>query len=254
MTPGEADGPGIYPIEIVVTDEYGLAETTQFSIHVGEVDEAPVFDPIDEITVDEHETAAFTAVAIDPDLPAQTLTYSLGSGAPTGAAIDPDTGEFTWTPGETDGPGDFAFAVRVTDETGLSDVIDVTIHVSEVNERPVFEAIPDLTVDEQTTAAFLAVAADADRPNQYLTYSLGAGAPADATIHPVTGQFLWTPEEADGPGDFTFQVLVTDSVGASDAIDVTVHVLEVNEPPILAPIRSRNAFVGRTTTFHRGCN
>ena len=98
------------------------------------------------------------------------------------------------------------------------------------------EVIPDVTVGEGTTAAFLAHATDADLPAQALIYSLGPAAPAGATIDPATGDFSWTPEEADGPGDFTFQVVVTDATGVSDAVDVTVHVLEANESPVPCPL------------------
>jgi hypothetical protein len=45
----------------------------------------------------------FTATATDPDLPAQTLTFSL-VGAPAGAAIDSSSGVFSWTPTEAQGP------------------------------------------------------------------------------------------------------------------------------------------------------
>ncbi len=40
----------------------------------------------------------FTVSATDTDQPPQTLTFSLGPGAPPGAAIDPARGQFAWTP------------------------------------------------------------------------------------------------------------------------------------------------------------
>jgi hypothetical protein len=43
-----------------------------------------------------------------------TLTFSL-VGAPAGAAIHPQTGLFTWTPTEDQGPASYTFQVRVTD-------------------------------------------------------------------------------------------------------------------------------------------
>ena len=41
---------------------------------------------------------AFTATATDADLPANTLTFSLDAGAPTGHDDRPGDGCFTWTP------------------------------------------------------------------------------------------------------------------------------------------------------------
>src|SRR5205807_6622681 len=40
----------------------------------------------------------FIAIATDTDQPPQTLTFSLGAGAPTGASIDPTSGRFAWRP------------------------------------------------------------------------------------------------------------------------------------------------------------
>ncbi len=51
------------------------------------------------------------------DLPANTLTFSL-SGEPAGASIDPNTGVFTWTPTEAQGPEPYTFDVIVSDGAG----------------------------------------------------------------------------------------------------------------------------------------
>ena len=54
--------------------------------------------------------------ASDPDIPLQTLAFSLDPGAPDGASINPSTGGFTWTPTESQGPGIYPITVRVTDD------------------------------------------------------------------------------------------------------------------------------------------
>ena len=55
--------------------------------------------------------------------------------------------------------------------------------------------------------------------------------PAGAAIDPVSGVFTWTPTEAQGPGVYTFDVVVTDNgtPAASDSETITVTVGEVNE-------------------------
>ena len=248
-TPGEADGPGDYTFAVVVTDEAGGSDSQDVTVTVLEVNEAPILDPIGDLTVNEHETAAFTATASDGDIPAQTLTYSLGANAPAGAAIDPDSGEFTWTPGEADGPGMHTFEVRVTDDGGLSDSTNVTVTVLEVNEDPILDFIPELFVDEHQTAVFTATATDVDLPVQALAFSLGGNVPTGATIDPTTGEFTWTPGETDGPGDFTFEVVVTDELGGSDFQQITIHVAEVNVPPVLDPIAEVHIDEHETATF-----
>jgi len=77
-----------------------LVNSTFTSGSPAPVNTAPVLDPIGNKTVGENSVLSFTVTASDTDTPAQTLTYSLDSGALTGAAIDPSTGVFTWTPTE----------------------------------------------------------------------------------------------------------------------------------------------------------
>jgi hypothetical protein len=170
--------------------------------------------------VNEGVLRTFTATATDTDIPANTLTYSLIS-APTGAAINPTTGVFTWTPTEAQGPGNFTFTVRVSDGNLTADR-PVSVTVNEVNTAPVLTAIPAQTVNEGNLLTFTATATDADVPSNTLTYSL-VGAPAGAAINSTTGVFTWTPTEAQGPGNFTFTVRVSDGLLNSEKL-VTVNV------------------------------
>jgi hypothetical protein len=61
------------------------------------------------------QTLSFGVQASDADLPAQTLTYSLDPGAPSGAAINPNNGLFIWTPTAAQTPSTNQVTVRVTD-------------------------------------------------------------------------------------------------------------------------------------------
>ena len=71
-----------------------------------------------------------------------------------------------------------------------------------------------------------------------LVFSL-SGAPAGASIT-AGGVFSWTPTEAQGPGSYTFDVVVTETNGLptnlSDSETITVTVGEVNLAPILDPV------------------
>jgi hypothetical protein len=93
---------------------------------------APVLAAIGSKSVLEGQTLSFTATATDPDIPAQALTYSLLN-APTGAAINAATGQFTWTPTATQGPASYAFTVKVTDNGFpiLADQETITVTVRE---------------------------------------------------------------------------------------------------------------------------
>src|SRR5439155_1115020 len=151
-TPTVAQGPADYTVTVRVTDNGvpALSASRTLSIHVSESNLAPVLAAIGAKSVNEGAPLTFTASATDADLPANTLTFSLDAGSPTGAAINASTGAFSWTPTEPQGPADYSVTVRVTDNgtPALADFETIAIHVAEVNAAPVLAAIGNQTVDE----------------------------------------------------------------------------------------------------------
>jgi len=99
---------------------------------------APVLAPIGNKTVKKDDLLTFTATATDPDLPANTLTFSLGLGAPAGAVINSSTGLFSWTPTKNQGPGNYPVTIRVTDSGNpvQSDLETITITVLKKGGKP----------------------------------------------------------------------------------------------------------------------
>ncbi len=236
-TPTEAQGPGEYSIQVVVFDGNSL-DTETILVTVADVPTAPVLASIGAQGVAEGSTLSFTAAATDEDLPADTLAFSLGAGAPAGATLDPVTGAFSWTPGEADGPGSYDVTITVSDGV-RTDSETITVTVAEVATVPVLTAIGSKSVDELTALTFTAAAIDADLPTETLTFSLGADAPAGAAIDSATGVFSWTPTEAQGPGVHDITVTVNDGVlKASETITVTVA--EVASAPALAAIGNKS--------------
>jgi CotH kinase protein/Lamin Tail Domain/Carbohydrate binding domain len=73
---------------------------------------APVLAAISNAVLTLGQTLTFTASATDSDQPPQTLTFSLGDGAPSGAGIT-SGGQFTWTPANA--PSTNSISVIVTD-------------------------------------------------------------------------------------------------------------------------------------------
>ena len=127
-TPTEAQGPGSYTFDVCVSDG-ALGDCETITVTVSEVNRRPVLGAIGNKTVLWGNELSFTATATDPDLPANTLTFSL-VGAPAGASIDPATGAFSWTPTSAQ-IGSATFTVRVTDNgtPNLSDEEQITVTV-----------------------------------------------------------------------------------------------------------------------------
>lgn len=191
----------------------------------------PTLSKVGNISIDEETMISFVVSASDPDVPQQILSFSLDVNAlALGMYIDPVTGVYSWTPTEVQGPASFTFDVVVSDGS-LTDSETVTVTVGEVNQAPVVVAIGNLWVDEGAELAFRAFATDVDVPVQMLTFSLSGAIPPGANIDSITGAFSWTPSEMQGPGSFTFDVVVSDG-SLADSETITVTVAEVNAAPV----------------------
>ena len=97
---------------------------------------------------------------------------------------------------------------------------------------------------------FTATATDNDLPADTLTFSLadGTGAiPSGATIT-AGGLFSWTPTEAQGPGIYSFDVVVSDGT-ITDSETITVTVTEGNSAPVLAAIGNQTIAEGTELSF-----
>ncbi len=195
----------------------------------------PTLAPLNNRTVDAGTLLTFTAAAGDADQPPQTLAFSLDPGAPTGASIDPASGVFTWTPAGGQSPGSYSVTIRVTDDglPNMSATQSLTISVNGGNRPPMLAPILSLNINEGSTLTVTNSASDPDSPPQTLTFSLGIGAPDGMSIDSASGLISWTPTEAQGPGNYSITVRVTDNgePPLSDAKSFSVSVNEVNSPP-----------------------
>jgi len=221
-TPTEAQGPGVYPVTVRVSDGT-LEDFETIQITVNEVNVAPVLDPIGNQTVDELTLLTFTATASDSDLPAQTLTFSLDSGAPSGASITTG-GLFTWTPTEAQGPGTYLITVRVSDGA-LEDFEVISVQVNEVVEAPV------ATSDSYTTNSNtpLNVAApgvlqnDSDPNPLPLTAVLVSGPTVGSLTLNPDGSFIYSPPlNYVGAASFTYKA--NNGTLDSNVVTVTIDV------------------------------
>ena len=146
-TPSEAQGPSTHAFTVVVSDSGlpSLTATQSFSVIVLETNAAPVLAAISNRTVTVGGTVSLQATATDADLPAQSLSFSLGAGAPVGAVMTP-VGAFSWTPTVSQ-LGTFTIPVVVTDggspalsANGVFDVVVTESLLSATN--PVVLGIP----------------------------------------------------------------------------------------------------------------
>lgn len=111
LTASALDYPVVSRADVTVQTESHVAEDFTLS----HLNTAPVLNAIGNKAVGQEVELSFVVTAVDTDVPANTLTYTLDDGAPAGAIISSD-GIFSWTPTILQGPDVFAITVRVTDD------------------------------------------------------------------------------------------------------------------------------------------
>lgn len=209
---------------------------------------APVLASVADVTVDEGARIDLTLRATDLDLPGDTLRFHLVSG-PAGAVLDPVTGRFTWQTGEADGPSTRIVRVQVEDdgEPPLTSGRDFRVTIREVNLPVTIDPVaPLFQVEEGTLFRLMLTATDPDLPANPLRYRLLTGAPAGATLNPVSGELRWIPTESQGGSSHGFEVEVTDQGNppTTSRTAFTVSVAKVNGVPTLQPIADRTVWEG----------
>jgi hypothetical protein len=219
-----------YSFYSVATDIAGNQEdgplTADAHTAVTRINRAPTLNPIVDQVLREGETLVISPVASDPD--GDSLVFSLSTNAPSGMVVNPYSGLITWPTGEGSGSGSTLLTLQVLD-TGLprlGAVRTFTVTVTDENSPPVLTPISDRTVAEGGLLLITNRAQDFDLPTQTLTFSLGPGAPANASLDPVTGIFSWQPNNIQGGTTNRITTIVRDdgapSLSATQTFAVVV--------------------------------
>jgi hypothetical protein len=252
--PSEAQGPGSYVFSVRATDNGSppRAASADVTINIAEVNVAPTLGNLSDRIIDEGLLFTLQVTAQDADLPANALAFSLEPGAPAGAAVHPVTGTLTWTPSEVQGPAQYSFGIRVTDNgtPPLSDLRSFVVTVNEVNDPPTMTQLQAQSVQELSLFSITAAATDPDSPPSSISFSLDL-APAGASINSGSGVIMWTPTEVQGPANAIFVVQATENnpPNLSQTMTFSVTVSEKNETPLLASIPDQAALEGDTVTL-----
>jgi hypothetical protein len=167
----------------------------------------PVLGGVPAQTVNELSLLTVTNSAVDTDVPAQTLTYSLLV-KPAGATINTN-GVISWTPAEGQGPSTNTFTTRVVDNgtPPLSATNSFTVIVFDINVPPILPNQTNRTILGVSSLTVTNTATDSNIPAATLNYTL-LSAPTNATIS-TSGIITWTPVIAQVPSTNVFTTVVS---------------------------------------------
>lgn len=189
-TPNENQD-GLETFAIIVSDGAGGSFGQLVIVDVREINEPPVLDKISAHSVCAGSILAFSAIATDPDLPANALTYSL-VGEPFGAAIATadGTGSFLWIPHESQ-IGTHLFEVVVSDGVVFGNPQTIAVHVCPPTRQ---SSVPDKVLHPAVHEFFLPDLTDrTSDPDGVLVYILTIARHGSDAIDPVT----WRDERPD---------------------------------------------------------
>lgn len=129
---------------VTVTNPDGQSATSSSAIlditSLGPTNHPLVLTAQSNRTVHAGRTLYVTNSATDPDVPPNTLTYSLGASSPATATINPNTGLFTWTPDDSFINTTNPVTVQVTDN-GTPPLSDSKVFDVFVVARPSIQSI-----------------------------------------------------------------------------------------------------------------
>ena len=182
-----------FSLLIAVSDGAGNIFSETVKVKLNKVkDQAPQLAALAEVNGNELSTIHFTATATDEDNAVSELQYSLES-APAGAVIDANSGVFSWTPTEEQGPASYTFSVEVSDGA-LSDTKEVTITVDEINLAPVITSTAVNLAKEGEVYTYQLKATDADLPANTLTFQ-AIEIPSWLSFDAASGILSGTPDK-----------------------------------------------------------
>ena len=241
---------GASTVVVTATDEAGASIFDSFSLTVSDIEEAPVFGPIDSpVSVAENQTAVLTATATDPDAGSGPPVFGL-AGIDAGLfEIDPSSGELSFievpdfeSPSDANGDNVFEFEIVAADADNpeLSSSQPVTVTLENVAEAPVLflgDTAPEVPEGETLITAVEANSGAAT--SAPLLSVAGPDAPLLGIFPTGELRFLEAPDfeepsDADGDNLFEVTVVATDAGDPtlSSSQDLAIAVTDVAETPV----------------------
>ncbi|GEM_PF-2333712 len=218
--PDDGDRPGVYPIVVRVSnaEQPNLADQQTLRVLLSDAprQSPPIVAEVSDQVTRVGEELTVPIVVTDAGSTGGRLRFSLRPPTPRGARIDPDTGVFTWTPGELDGGANHQVIVRAQCKDEPSLRAEATFSIS------VIRVFAPATTAAEKSAWMPAATAKLD-PTVKPAAVVGEPQPLPAIETPAANEPAETPMlklsaapdpiQASDPNDAESEPAFTNSIG-----------------------------------------
>jgi hypothetical protein len=229
---------GNYTITLAVTDSSASTGQAKSLISIGNGstrNTSPVLAVPGLQTVMATQSLSFDVTASDIDL--DPIIILAASGLPSAATFtvvngNPASGIFTWTPSQSQAPGDYTITFSADDSHGATVSSSVQVHV-DTYVAPVVLSLPGpQTVVVGQTLSFTATVTNPNAVQGSITLS-ASGLVAGMSFSPATGVFSFTPDttQVNETFNITFTATSTANPTLFDTKVETIHVDPANVGP-----------------------
>ena len=248
--PADQGEDNVYNLIVTVSDGGGGTQSQELTITITPVDDNPLLITSPSVVLVEEnfdtQTLVLDVNALDADLPAKTITFSLSGPDAERFTIDTVTGEIYFlvspdfeVPADQDQNNLYEVTVTAHEPGEITTSQNITISVLPVDDNPTLHvgpfaaSVPENVPTSDVVLTFAAT--DADLPTG-LTFGLTGDDSSLFSINNETGEirFLVSPN-FEAPGDldqdnvYSIGVMTFDGGGAGVERAVTITVLPVND-------------------------
>jgi hypothetical protein len=245
--PVEKDFAGTLAFRFAATDVWNLTSISgDFCVTVQEVNDPPVLFSPGDLFLDEDVTFGLNVSYLDPDEQyGDVLTFMDDTDL---FDIDSATGRIEFTPVQAD-VGMYNITITVRDRMGETDSLILVMSIIDLNDGPVIEDPGVLMVFEDSVLDFNFTVWDEDGDHDF-TWVLVGGV-GTMKLGRYDGRLTWIPT-GDHVGITNVSIISTDWRGASDQMNLSIEVVNVNDPPVLDELRPAQMIEGMRFTYTIG--
>ena len=231
------NGVGYFNIAVLATDDSGAVAQSMFAVQSTNVNDPPVLlSPLEDVLMAEDQPKSFVAALTGRffDTDADLLTYDFRYSDSTLATVTLRNDSLFVQP-LPDRFGSLSLIVTASDPSEAAASDTMTIFISPVNDPPVLAvAIADTSIEEDAGSVYLYKLSSffTDPDNVSLQYTLTEGI-SDSINVSLHGDSLFVQTLLNRTGSFSIGIIARDDSNASAQTSFVLHVLNVNDSPVL---------------------